>query len=119
MFWALITFIVVFVICFVAYLIVIKVGHKKYKPGKETLEMTYLRFKYKIDIQKIGYLKVRKTIALMNSFIVGLTVAANTNVRNYFLILLISAIVVITLIILLYNILGKYYQKKGWVLNGK
>lgn len=105
-------FIMSFLITFIFYSVMFnrkKIKNKK----KEVLEAKLLINKYKLNIKKIKYKNLLFIISIINSTIVAFTFTAVFYVKNYLVGLLIGFILLIILTCSLYEITGRYYQKKG------
>ena len=104
-------FIVTFVFVYLVYYMFVinkKKSLEKWQNGKE---MTYLKTVYKIKI--IDLKKMANVIALSNAFIVATTISIVSIFNNFVSQMLIGFVVLIVLILGVYHIIGKYYQKKG------
>ena len=78
------------------------------------LVIYYLVRGYGLDEKKINYKKFLYTSAIINAFIIALTyVIVFHLLDNWLWQLLCSIILIILLIIIMYGILGRHYQKRG------
>ena len=78
------------------------------------MEYYYLVRVYGLDEKKINYKKFLYTSAIINTFIIALTyVIVFHLLDNWLWQLLCSIILIILLIIIMYGILGRHYQKRG------
>ncbi len=112
------SFVIVFVIMYVYYLLflIFNKKYKKFNSKKNRVEESYLIGKFNINMEKINYKRFLNINALSNSFIFGFSFAATQVTTNkIFLQILIGLIVMIPLIIIVYDLIGKYYVKKGYV----
>ncbi len=101
-------FIVVYLIYYV-FVISRKNVLNKFKNGKE---LTYLKYKYKIKVNNKNLKKLANTVVLGNSFIISTTLFIISYIDNFFVKLLVLMISILVLILGVYHIIGKYYQKQ-------
>lgn len=113
---ALILFLGSFIIIFLIYFIFV-LRRKKYLDkfinGKE---ITYLKYRYKVKVTEKNKKSLSTIVALANSIIMSLTFSAVIIIlddKNFMLYLLFSMISVVVLILGVYHIIGKIYQKKN------
>ena len=102
-----ITFIIIYLIYFI-FVISRKKALLKWKNGKE---LTYLKKVYKIKIPKNRLKLIANVIALSNSFIVASTLSIVSIFKNFLFQMLIGFFVLCGLIVLIYHIIGKSFQK--------
>ena len=115
-----IVFIVLFILVYLAYEIFVLHNKKALNKMKEGRELSFLKRNYKLDYDKLDIKKVARFIALANSFILSFTTTLvciiNEWVKNFYLWLLIclvmSIVILIPLILILYNLIGKRLKKK-------
>ena len=116
LFWFIGTFIVVYIIYLLYYVIPKK---KKYDKNKVPLELTYLIRKYRLDMKKINYKKIMNQIGIVSAFDIAFTgTFMFIFVKNIYLSIILGTIMIIPLIIITFNIIGHIYKKKGLVING-
>ncbi len=114
--WFIGTFIVVYMVYLFAYILGKK---KKYDPNKVPQELVFLIRKYRLDISKINYKKIMNQIGLVCAFDIAFTSAfIFAFIKNIYLAIFLGAIMLIPLIIISFGFLGKYYEKKGLIING-
>ncbi len=113
-------FIGIFLIVYLFYLFHYVVGKKKkYNPNKVPQELIFLIRKYKLDIKKINYKKIMNQIGLVCAFDIAFTSTFMFMfVKNTILSIFIGGVMLIPLIIITFDILGRIYKKKGLVKNG-
>ena len=86
---------------------------KKYNRNKMSSDLKYLVFKYKIDVVRIGYKRIMRTLMLANSIIVAFLFSATRFIDNIYIRLLVAFILVFPLLALVYYIIGSYYKKES------
>lgn len=113
-------FIGTFIIVYLFYLFLNVIGkNKKYNPNRVPQELAFLIRKYRLDMKKISYKKIMNQIGIMCSFDIAFTATfIFCFVKNIYLSILVGAIMLIPLIIITFDLLGKYYVKKGLIING-
>ena len=105
-------------VVYLFYLFFYIVG-KKYDPNKVPQELVFLIKKYRLDIKKINYKKIMNQIGLACAFDVAFTSGFMFSfVKNIYLAVLIGALMLVPLIMITFNMIGKYYEKRGMVING-
>ena len=105
-------FIIVFIIVYLVYFIFVinrKKSLNKWKNGKE---MNYLKYRYKINIDKISIKSLANVIGLSNAFIMALVVAIISLIEGFLMQMLVCLVLLIPFILIVYHIIGKYYQMK-------
>lgn len=101
-----------FVIAYLFYLIFVisrKSVLKKFPEGKE---VKYLQYKYKVKVTDKNLKSLANIICLTNSFILSTTVYVVCLFDNLFLEILVGGITLLSLILLLYHLIGIYYRRK-------
>lgn len=120
----LISFLVIFILVFLADLIFIKKpifdresGKKKKskKKKKDFFELNYVVTKFKLDKKKMPIKKCIIHFALINAFIIALTVTI-LDLLDVFIALqlLIGFVLLFGLIYACYELYGRFCVKKGW-----
>ncbi len=114
----LILFSISFIVMFLIYEILIFRLSKKLL-GKETelIEASYLEKKYKLDMKKVNYKKLRNVIAFVSSFDIALIVSIIANLNNFILEILVGFISMVGIILISYHIVYLVYKKKGMIKN--
>lgn len=105
-------YLIVFVLVYLFYLVFVlcrKNVLKKFPQGKE---FRYLKFKYGIKINDKNLKRIAHTVFLANSFILATTVYVMCLFDNLFLEILLGIITVISLLLIIYHLIGIYYKKK-------
>ena len=110
----LLDFIISYTLIFILYYFFFVFKKTKYNKKKVPVEYYYLVRVYGLDEKKINYKKFLYTSAIINTFIIALTyVIVFHLLDNWLWQLLCSIILIILLIIIMYGILGRHYQKRG------
>lgn len=114
----LILFSISFIVMFLIYEILIFRLSKKLL-GKETelIEASYLEKKYKLDMKKVNYKKLRNVIAFVSSFDIALIVSIIANLNNFILEIIIGFISMVLIILISYHMVYLVYKKKGMIKN--
>lgn len=112
-----ILFIMTYVFVFFIYQIFIVSKGKRRNSKKRPIEVNYLIKKYNIDINKINYKKLLMTISLVSSLDISVIVTVILLLDNYLLEIVVAFLIVIPVIIVSYSFVGKYYVKRGMIIN--
>ena len=104
-------FLVTFISIYIIYKVFVLSKEKALLKWEKVKEISYLKRVYKI--KKYNLKEVANNIALANSFIIAITVSIVSIFNNFVTQMLIGFVILISLTILIYHIIGKYYQKKG------
>lgn len=114
----LVLFIMCFCIVYLVYYVVVIKRKKKLDKLVNSTECKFLQVKYNIDVTKIPIKVLANHLALINALIISIAASIisinifKTNVMLQWLIKFIAGIVILVpLILITYNFLGKYYQK--------
>lgn len=106
-------FIIVFLIVyFGTYLFSFK-KIKKFDRKKMPANIKYLVFKYNVDVVRIGYKKVFKTLMLCDSFIVSTVFTVTRFIDNIYVRLLVAFILIFPLFAGVYHLIAMYYKKES------
>lgn len=108
----LILFIVIFVLVYLFYLLFVIVRKKSLIKWKKGKEMMYLKYRYKLNIDKINIKKLANVIGLSNAFIIALVVTIISLFKGFIIQMLVGILLLIPSILIVYHIIGKYYQNK-------
>lgn len=108
----LVIFLMTFILILLIYLIFVVWNKKGLKKIYKGTEARYLKVKYNLDLNKIKDKKLALHIALINSFIVSMTLSLIILIDNYLLMIVLALVLVVSLILVLYHLLGRYYQKQ-------
>ncbi|MBQ6135243.1 MAG: hypothetical protein IJI60_02890 [Bacilli bacterium] len=90
---------------------------KQEKAAKEPLEVTYLKTRYKLDMEKINYSKLLQVIAFTSSFDIALIVSVIAYLNNFILEIILGFFLTIGIILLSYHLIYLFYKKKGMIQN--
>ena len=115
----LILFIMTFLLVFIVYEIFIVRKSKKDKRRKKPIEVNYLINKYNLDIDKLNYKKLLNIISLVSAFDISLVVTIVSLLDNFYMQLMVGFVLIMALILVSYDIVGRIYKKKGCCKNGK
>ena len=102
---------IVFIVFYLLYLFFVILRKKKISKFSESTYIKYLTRVYKLDIKKLNIKKAAHLISLGNAFIVATTFLIIFSIKNYFLMLGLTVLVVIPLILIVYHIIGKCLKK--------
>lgn len=86
---------------------------KKYNRNKMPANIKYLVFKYNIDVVKLGYKRVCKTLLLFDSLIVAILFTSTKMIDNIYIRLLVAFILVFPLFAGVYHLIAMYYKKES------
>ncbi|MEI3530271.1 MAG: hypothetical protein V8Q75_04260 [Bacilli bacterium] len=107
-----ILFLITFMIIIAIYLLFVVYNKRSLKKIYNGTEARYLKARYKIDLNQLEPRKFAWHIALINAFIIAFTLSLVLMLGNYLLMIVGALLLVLCLIIVLYHLLGSYYQKK-------
>ncbi len=110
----LIFFVVIFIIIYLFYILVLNKYRLKKKKYDKMGELNYLVYKFNLDIRKINRKKLLNEIGFVNAFIISFTGAIVCLIPlNYILQMLIGFGILLVLIYVSYELLGRKLVKKG------
>ena len=109
-----ILFIMTFITVFIVYQLFIVSKRKKVKK-KYPMEVNYLIYKYKIDIDKVNYKKLLRVISVISSLDISILVTIVLLFDSYLLQIIVALLLVIPIIMISYGFIGRYYVKKGMI----
>ncbi len=109
----LVFFIFSFLIIMAVYVFIINRKRKVYQEGKNTNEIHYLVYRFKLDMRKVNYNKLKWTVTIANSFIVAFSATVVSLIDGIGWQMLIGFIMLVLLIFSIYEIIGRTYAKKG------
>lgn len=87
--------------------------HNTFDVIKPRTEVMFLVSKFKLDLNKVNYIKLLHVFAFINAFIISFSVSVVSNIENLILMMVVGFISVFGLIILMYSLLGYIYKMKG------
>lgn len=102
----------VFLFVYLLYDITIIHRKEKLKQFENGVEFTYLIKQYKLNLKKQNTKKIAKQIALLNSFIITLSVFIISFLSSYIVKILVGFPLVFILIMIIYHFYGLYLKKK-------
>lgn len=109
-----IEYIISYALIFLLYYFLFIRKQTKYNKDKVPIEYAYLVGLYKLNEKKINYKKFIYQIAFINCFILSTTYIIVSKLISKFIWQLLGGIVIIGLLIVIcYELLGRYYQKRG------
>lgn len=106
-------FILVFLIVYVGTYLFSFRKIKKFDRNKMPTNVKYLVFRYNLDIVKIGYKRVLKTLMISDSFIVASIFTVTRFVNNIYIRLLVAFILIFPLFAGVYHLVASYYKKES------
>lgn len=109
----LLKFIIVFLVVYIVSYIISYKKNEKFNRKKLPLGINYLILKYKLDIVKIGYKRIKKTLLFCDSFIIASLFIITSVVDNVFIRLVVSFILVFPLFAGVYYLVNLYYKKES------
>ena len=89
-------FLIVYLLVYICYYFFWYKKIGKYDRNKQPANIKYLTLKYKLDIVKIGYKRICKTLILCDSFIISLLFSITSFFNNLYIRLLIAFILIFT-----------------------
>ncbi len=107
------TFLFCFIIWHLLYSIIVIYRKKGLEKFKESKQLLYFKQAYNIDVNKIDIKKFATKLSLVNGFIIATVVTIISLFDSLLIKLVVGFIILLPLMILMYTILGKSYQKKG------
>lgn len=107
-----IIFIIIFIIIYLFYLLFVITRKKSLNRWKNGKEMTYLKYRYKLNLDKINIKPLAHIIGLSNALIISSVVTLISLFDKFFIQMLVGFLTLIPLILIIYHIIGKHYQKK-------
>lgn len=113
----LIIFIISYIIVYLLYFFIVILRNKKFVSSKAPIEVHYLIKKYNLDIEKIKYKKLLYVIGLVMSLNISISITVVSFIKNVILQMLLGLLVLIPLSIIVFNLFGIYFKKKGLIKN--
>ena len=111
----LVLFVLTYLFVFIIYEIFIVRSAKKNKNDKkkkEPIEVRYIMKKYNLKMKDVNYNQLLQLVAIISSFDIALVVSIMFLIKNFILEILTGVVLIIVLILISYNIVGKFYRKK-------
>ena len=106
-------FLMTFLFIYLIYLFAVIINKKKIEKFKEGSQFIYFKNIYKLNPESINMKKFINDIGLANAFIMSLTVIIIDYTDKLIIKMVAGFLILIPLIIGIYHIIGKKYQKKA------
>lgn len=106
------TFTLSFITIYMTYFIVIINRKKGLESLKKGTQFEFFIKTYRLDKSKLNIKKFANSLAMTNSFIIALTITILEFVDNLIIKLLLCVIILTTLMLIMYKLLGQIYKKK-------
>jgi hypothetical protein len=110
--WFFIDFAIFLVFFLSFYYLYFKYKKVDYNSLKKTDYIRSFIVKYDLNVKKIGFKRIVKTIIINNSIILSFTGALVTSIKNYYVKIGVSFVVLFILIYVFYEISGRYLKSK-------
>lgn len=107
-----INFLVFFIIVYLFYLIVVWARKRNITKYRNSNEIRFLEYKYKVKVDAIGIEKLSRVLAFWNALIISVTVVVISFINNFILKMLVGFVLLLPLIFIVYHLIAKYYNKK-------
>lgn len=101
-----------FILIFIIYFILILRNEKTLEKFKKSTELTYLKKKYDVKVNKKNIKNIAYKVVLANCLIISITIYIVNVVENIGLKIFVSMGIMIPLIIGIYHILGKSLKER-------
>ncbi len=108
----LMAFIISFLFIYLFYFLTVIIQRKKHEKFKKSNQVMYFVKRYKLDINKIDIKQFVNIISVANSLIIAIAFTSTFLVENIFLQLLVGLLVLIPLLLIIYDFIGKYLKRK-------
>ena len=107
-----------FIFVFLIYEIVIfRLAKKVLGSDIKLVEVDYLEKRYKFDMKKVNYNRLKHVIAFTSSLDIALVVTIIMFFKNFWLEIIVGFISSLLIIIISYHIVYLIYKKKGMIKN--
>ena len=103
---------IILVVINLSYLVILLNERNQKRYINKSREITMLKNKYNLDLNKINNKKIIFVMGLVNSVILSITYLVFVFIKNIILKLLCSFILIIVLSLILYSLVGKYFRKE-------
>lgn len=110
-------FVVSYLIIFLLYSLVINRKKKSYKDATKQMDILYLVNKFKLNTKKTKYNTLKWITNIINPLIISITFIIVTNIKSFILGIMIGFLVMMMLIYLIYEIIGRILKKKEFDKN--
>jgi ABC-type Co2+ transport system permease subunit len=91
--------------------------NKKFIANKAPIEIHYLIKKYNLDINKVKYRRLLHMIGLVMSLNISLSITIVSFLKNSILQMLLGLLILVPLSMIVFNLFGIYFKKKGLIKN--
>lgn len=108
-----ILFIVTFVVVYTLYLVTVILNKKKLKKFPTSNQVLIFVKRYKIKVDDSNAKELANLIALANSLIISITITIIELIPNFVLKVLVAFLIIVLLILILYDLIGKIMLKRG------
>lgn len=104
-------FFFLYLLIFIIYIVFVNKKKKSYSMLKKNDEIVLFVNKYNIDVEKVGFKRVKMCLAIVNSFIIAFSSTLIIHIDSLLLKIGIGFIVIMIMIYSLYEIVGKKLSK--------
>ena len=105
-------FVLIFAVVYFGQYFFIYRKEKKYDRKKCPLNVKYLVNKYNLDVVRIGYKRILKTLMVCDAFMVALIFTVTIPITNIYIRLAAAFCFVIPTLAVVYHIVATYYKKE-------
>ena len=108
-------FVLTYIFVFLIYQFFIVRTAKKNRNDKsknKPIEVRYIMKKYNLTMKDVNYNQMLQLVALISSFDIALVVSIMFLINNFILEILVGVVLIVVLVLVSYNIVGKFYRKK-------
>lgn len=109
----LLVFIGIFLLVYLGYYFFSYRRIKKFDRKKMPVNVKYLVFKYNVDVVRLGYKRVCKTLMLCDSFIIAFVFTITSFITNLYVRLLVAFILIFPVFAGVYHMVATYYKKES------
>lgn len=104
-------FFLLYLLIFIIYIVFINKRKKSYAKLKKNDEIVLFVNRYNIDVEKVGFKRVKMSLAIINSFIIAFSSSLIIHIDNLLLKIGVGFVVIMVMIYSLYEIVGKKLSK--------
>ena len=105
--WVIYDFFFLYLLVFITYIVFINKRKKNYSKLKKNDEIVLFVNRYNIDVEKVGFKKIKTYLALINSFIIAFSSTIIIHVDGLLLKVGVGFVVIMVMIYSLYEIVGR------------
>ena len=102
----------IFIFVNLCYLVVILNKRNLKKYVNKSREITMLKNKYELDLDKLNHKKLAFIMGIINSITISITYLTFMFIKGIVFKILLAFVISISLTLLLYSIVGKYFRKE-------